>query len=530
MIVSTSAGKVEGIERGGVARFRGIPFAAPPVGQRRFRPPAPVEPWSGVRDASAFGAMAPQRVGPLESVLGADAMAMDEDCLTLNVVTPGCDDAGRPVMVWIHGGGFTTGANSIPWYGGSRLATKGDIVVVAVNYRLGVLGFTHLADALGDDLAGAGNLGIADQVAALRWVRDEIATFGGHPGRVTIFGESAGAMSVTTLLATPAATGLFRRAIAQSGAGHNVHDVDQAVTVRGAVVAELGASSPEVLLDAAVEDLLVAQTAVAIRALTGGDGVGEGAPPGRRGILGGSALALPFQPVVDGGALPARPLDAIGAGAAADVALIAGTNADEFTLFSSLIGDGSLTDDHLLARVAKALGAAEDEARIVIDVYRAARPDATADDLWVAFATDWVFRIPCLRLLDAQAAHQPDTWGYRFSWPSTAFGGRLRAGHAVEIPFVFDIVDHPTNALVLGEVDDGARMVAAAMSAAWLAFAHDGDPSGTGPDGTGHPFATPAPAWPRWDPERRAVLVLDDPVSVVDDPAADERALWVDRL
>ena len=195
--------------------FRGIPFAAPPVGPLRFKPPQPAEPWSGVRDGSRFGAMAPQGVGSLESMLGAGNFEQSEDCLFLNVATPAADDGRRPVMVWIHGGGFETGAGSIPWYHGTRLARRDDVVVVSINYRLGALGFTHLA-ALGEGYASAGNAGILDQIAALEWVQDNIAAFGGDPGNVTIFGESAGGMSVGTLLGTPAAAGLFHRAIAQS--------------------------------------------------------------------------------------------------------------------------------------------------------------------------------------------------------------------------------------------------------------------------------------------------------------------------
>ncbi|MBA2280505.1 MAG: carboxylesterase family protein, partial [Acidimicrobiia bacterium] len=217
MIVATSGGQVRGFEKGGVLRFRGIPYAAPPVGPLRFRPPQPHEGWTGVRDALEPGAMAPQVAGGLEAMLGSAKMAQGEDCLFLNVTTPAADDAGRPVLVWIHGGGFVGGAGSIPWYSGVRYAQRDDVVVVSINYRLGALGFTHLP-GLGEGFAGSGNAGILDQVAALRWTRDNIAAFGGDPGNVTVFGESAGGMSIGTLLATPEASGLFHRAIAQSGA------------------------------------------------------------------------------------------------------------------------------------------------------------------------------------------------------------------------------------------------------------------------------------------------------------------------
>jgi para-nitrobenzyl esterase len=211
-IVATTGGPVQGREKDGIFDFRGIPYAAPPVGELRFRPPQPVEPWADVRDVTRFGPMAPQNQGAMEAMFGAPPRPMDEDCLTLNVWTPGCDDAKRPVMVWIHGGAFLYGTGATPWYDGRTFA-RNDVVLVTINYRLGALGFLHVD--------GQGNNGILDQVAALEWVRDNIAAFGGDPGNVTAFGESAGAMSVGTLLGLPAAKGLFVKAIPESGAAHS---------------------------------------------------------------------------------------------------------------------------------------------------------------------------------------------------------------------------------------------------------------------------------------------------------------------
>ena len=230
MIVSTAQGQLEGAQSGDIIRFLGVPFAAPPVGDLRFQPPAPVAPWDGVRPALAHGARSWQESAGVTAMLGDDASGTDEDCLYLNVFTPACDDARRPVMVWIHGGGFVNGSGSTPWYDGSALAARGDVVVVTINYRLGALGFLWLGD-LDPRLRSSGVNGLLDQAAALQWVHDNIAAFGGDPESVTIFGESAGAMSVSTLLALPAARGLFHRAIAQSGAAHNVFDTELASAI-----------------------------------------------------------------------------------------------------------------------------------------------------------------------------------------------------------------------------------------------------------------------------------------------------------
>ena len=218
--VMVAQGALQGIEKDGIVQFRGIPYAAPPVGERRFLAPAPPESWDGVRDASTFGSMSVQESGGITAFLGDAADSSSEDCLFLNVFTPGCDDASRPVMVWIHGGGFINGSSSTPWYDGTTLATRGDVVVVTLNYRLGALGFLWLGD-LDERYRSSGVNGLLDQAAALAWVHDNISVFGGDPNNVTIFGESAGAMSVSTLLAIPAARGLFHKAIAQSGAAHN---------------------------------------------------------------------------------------------------------------------------------------------------------------------------------------------------------------------------------------------------------------------------------------------------------------------
>ena len=236
-IATTTAGTVRGRERRGVLLFAGIPYAAPTGGARRFAPPEPVEPWSGERDATRFGPIAPQPGGVLGGMFTMGRVDAGEDCLSLNVQTPGLDDAGRPVMVWIHGGGFTSGTGATPWYDGTALCTRGDVVVVTLNYRLGALGFLHTAGLGGHPSSGL--VGILDQVAALEWVRDNIASFGGDPDQVTIFGESAGGMSVGVLLGLPAARGLFRRAIAQSGAASNVLGAEVTSAAVARVVAAL---------------------------------------------------------------------------------------------------------------------------------------------------------------------------------------------------------------------------------------------------------------------------------------------------
>src|SRR6478735_9264799 len=249
MIVSTAQGRLEGIERNGVWQFRGIPYAAPPVGERRFRPPAPPEPWAGVRRADTFGAVAPQAGGGTAMLLGEQGRPASEDCLFLNVTTPGCDDEARPVMVWIHGGGYLSGSSSTPWYDGTRFCQRGDVVVVSLNYRLGALGLLWLGD-LDPSLRSSGTNSLLDQAAALRWVNENIAAFGGDPGNVTIFGESAGAMSVATLLALPSAQGLFHRAIAQSGAASNTFAPEVASEVTASMMAGLRVTDLDGLLTA----------------------------------------------------------------------------------------------------------------------------------------------------------------------------------------------------------------------------------------------------------------------------------------
>ncbi|GAC1315507.1 MAG: carboxylesterase/lipase family protein [Acidimicrobiales bacterium] len=489
----TSNGPVRGkpTPEGDVLLFRGIPYAAPTGGASRWRPPGPPERWDEVLDATRFGPAAPQNPSALETARGATRTVAGEDCLRVNVWTPAADDRRRPVLVWIHGGGFTGGSGATPWYDGRRFCRRGDVVVVSLNYRLGVLGFLDLS-ALGDaGLDHAGTAGLLDQIAALAWVRDNIAAFGGDPTNVTVFGESAGAMSIGTLLAMPAASGLFHKAILQSGAAQNTSSPERARMIAAEVLGAAGLRSVDALRDVPVEVLLAAQAEVERRHQGGG---------------------LPFQPVWGGPDLPAPPLEAVTAGAAAGIPLLVGTTLEEMRLFGIWDDNlASLDDDGIVARWRGAVG--EQTAKIVA-AYRAERPDASAADLWTAVATDWVFRMPAIRLLEAQLTHQPSCWSYLFTMRSTAFGGMLGACHALEIPFVFDTLDRPGVAMFTGD-PEGAAELAVAMQEAWIAFARDGAPASPG-----------LPPWPAYDSQTRATMELGPQRRVIADPYDRERRLW----
>ena len=498
-IASTTAGKIQGLERDGVLQFRGIRFAT----AKRFQAPQPVEPWHDVVDTTAFGPILPQNPSGLESMLGkSDATPMDEDALFLNVFTPAADDRARPVMVWIHGGAFTAGAGSIPWYSGTNLATRGDVVVVTMNYRLGVFGFLQVDGALGAEFAGSGNNGLRDQIAAINWVRENIASFGGDPDNITLFGESAGGMSIATLLGVPGVAPQIRNAIPQSGAADAVKDSDGAGLVTAAMLEHLGigGSSAEALLDLPIERLLASQEAVTQKLAATGE------------------LRLPFSPVIDGVVLPKHPREAVRDGSAANVHLLVGTTSEEFRLFSLMDrAQGPMPEERLVGRISRVVG--KDRSAEVIAAYRETRPDASVDDIWSDFATDWIFRIPATRLAEAQSTNQPDTYAYLFTYKSTAFDGALGACHAIDVPFAFDNLDRGGVNMFLGGLTDDTHALATATSRAWLAFARNGTPQHDG-----------IPEWPRYSADHRGVMELGTTRQVLDDPGSTERQLWASLL
>jgi para-nitrobenzyl esterase len=498
-IVATRHGRVEGEDRGGLAVFRGIPYARPPLQALRFRRPQPPEPWRGVRSARRFGPSAPQLGAQsrlLATLLGGGP-GQDEDCLTLNVWTPACDGRRRPVLVWIHGGAFVMGSGSTALYSGSRLARRGDAVVVTLNYRLGALGFLDLRDALGGDVDA--NLGLRDQVAALEWVRDHAEGFGGDPGNVTVFGESAGAMSVGTLLGTPSARGLFHRAVLQSGAAHNVSSPEQAARTTETFLRALHAKPLGVaaLCAAPVEALLRAQARAAVELAL---------------VLG----ALPFQPCVDGDVLPDFPLRAVAHGASADVPVLLGTNRDEWRLF--MLGDPKgrrLDEGGLRRRLRRALpGFSADERPLAELAYETYREAGEPADRWCAFQGDRIFHVPAERLAETRrAAGAAATWRYLFAWAPPLADRRIGACHGLDIPFVFGTLRQPWLRPWLGSTR-AARGLSRCMQDAWLAFARTGDPSHEA-----------LPAWPT-SGSAGETLVFARECRLADAPAAERRAFW----
>jgi carboxylesterase type B len=493
-VVKTIHGEVLGTRADEVYAFFGIPFAAPPSGPNRLRPPQPVEPWRGVREATRYGATPPQVAPPTESAgTDWDSGVFGEEYLNLNVWTPDPRAAGLPVAVWIQGGQFEFSTTSS--YDGSSFARDG-VVCVVINWRVGAEGFLYLDD-------GIANLGLLDQIAALEWVRDNIAGFGGDPGNVTVFGESAGAMSIGLLLSMPRAEGRFRRAILQSGAAHHVSRPDIALRVARYVAERLGVPPERDAVAALpVERLLEVQAEIDAELFAGS--IPE--------QLGSEIVnTMPWQPVLDGDVVPGVPIERIAAGAASDVDVLVGTNVDDWRVFMAITGDiDRVTDEELAgpADVHNHLAVASYGLPVekALAAYRDRYPGASPGELLSAVKTDWWVRIPALRLADAHARGPGATFMYEFAWAVPGLG----AVHALEVPFVFDQLrkDVPLfKMLLMGS--QPPQELADTMHTSWVSFATDGDPG-----------------WPQYDLTRRATMRFDLQPQVVDDPRSWERDLW----
>lgn len=501
-VIPTTAGLVRGRWEDGLAIFRGIPYAAPPVGEARFAAPRPPLRWQGVRPAFSFGPSPPQQVmfahrppqvspAAFAALPQPDAPAGD-DWLTINVWAPDPDPAARrPVMVWIYGGAYESGFSGSLGYDSQRMARDGDVVVVSFNYRLGVEGFTQIDGA-------PANRGLLDQVAALQWVQENIAAFGGNPDQVTIFGESAGAGSIAALLVMPSAAGLFRRAIAQSVVGLFLSD-DLARDVAAAIAAEMG-------LRPTVGDL----SAVDPRQLLAAGAALSPKMSQHKERWGALALTIaPFAPVVDGEVLAATPWQALADGAGREVELIAGYNRDSFRLFIVMAGQlGKISDDQANLAL-RMLGPGPDGER----AYRQAFPDASAEQLYELVQSDWRWRMPTLRLVEAQVAGGGRAHMYELTWPAPGSGGVFGACHMLDLPLLFGTFDADFGPMFLGpQPPPEAAALGSRFRAAWTAFAATGDPG-----------------WPVYDSERRLVQIFDVDPAIVAYPEEASQHLWQDH-
>ncbi len=497
--VDTNHGRVEGRQQDNLHTFLGIPFAKPPVGPLRWRAPQDPDAWTGTRSATAWGRQAwqPQMpaVGPLSFAFNARATELDEDCLYLNVWTPGPDRGKRPVLVWIHGGGFSGGTGATPMYSGESLARRGDIVVVTINYRLGALGFLHLDDVTGGRIPASGNEGLLDQVKALQWVQANIEAFGGDPGNVTIAGESAGGMSVGALLAFEPARGLFHRAVPQSGACSTAQPRATAAEIGEGVLAAVGHSSNDDV-DAllAIDPQKLVNSAAAFGAT--------------RGMI--------FQPCIDGHQLTDVPLECVRRGAADGIDVLVGGCSDEWRLFTAMNPmQADMSRDAAVAALARSVPDAESMYR-AYEAIRGARGQATdPTSVFAAIETDRIFRVPGIQLAEVLAERGQRAWQYLFTWPSPWGDGSLGSPHAIDIGFVFG-----THAMTPGSAEffgsgPEADALSAAVQDAWIAFARDGS------------ARTDALAdWQPYDTGKRSTAIFDQPLAVQDAPFDDERALW----
>ncbi|WP_369232724.1 carboxylesterase/lipase family protein [Streptomyces sp. R21] len=501
-LVETTDGRLRGTVEGGLAVFKGVPYAAPPVGDLRWRPARPHPGWTRVREAVEFGPSAPQPfIEGGDPVLGGHGFPpFDDDCLTLNVWTPAVDDARRPVMVWIHGGGFVSGSGSLPYYSGETFARNGDIVVVTLNYRLGPLGYLHPGAEDGEPEAG--NLWLTDQVAALRWVYENIARFGGDPDSVTVAGQSGGAMSTAALAGHPEAQGLFHRAILQS--------------------APFGLALPD-------------PTAYAERTRTFLEAVGVGDVESLRQVpwprlveamivlFGSSARwgywSTPFLPVIDGATLFRHPAETLLRDGGADIDVMIGWTRDEANFHFALPEGGyeSATEHQVLDRVAATFA---DGAPEVYAAYERTRPGSRPVDVLMDLVSDELFRAPALKFAEGRAAMGRPVWAYQFDFEAPALQGRLGAAHCLELPFVFDNFDSWSRSPFVEGIGPAARQgLARSMHQAWISFVRDGNPN--------HPAL---PEWTRYETGGRSTMRFDSVVSATRDLAGHSRLLFSGAL
>lgn len=483
-IVNTHTGKVQGKKVENVYVWKGIPYAKPPVGRLRFQPPEQPEPWEDVRDATSFGQTAMQPSSEMMRFLGDSPEGSSEDCLYLNVWSPAADDKRRPVMVWIHGGAFMYGSGSSETYDGQSFAQTGDVVIVTLNYRLGVFGFLHLAESGGETFAQSGNCGLLDQIAALKWVQDNIASFGGDPDNVTVFGESAGAMSIGALLATKEANGLFQKAILQSGAASNVLPSKVAAKRAKQILAELDINDDEVekLYNISAEKLVKASEAV---------------PP------------MSLGPVVDGSVITEQPLQTIANGSAKNVPILIGTTEDEYRLFTFVDPSWrNLDEESVEKRFKAAFGKKWSQ------IAEQVKGEKLTQELFEKLMTWQVFTYPAIALSEARIKQGEKVYMYRFDYKSTAFGGGLKSCHALELPFVWNTVHNQRTTAFTGDVPERFT-IAEQMHDAWIAFAKHGNPA-----------IAQLPEWPSYEQESRATMHFDLETTVQRDPAKEQRQLW----
>ena len=491
VVVDTTFGKVRGRKLNGISTFKGIPYGASTAGAGRFMPAKKPVAWTGTRDALDFGPSCPQLPGfktpEIQLMQNLAGGPSSEDCLVLNVWTPGTDGAKRPVMFWLHGGGFQFGSGSQPFYDGANLARRGNVVTITINHRLGCLGYLHLADLGGPAFAKSGNVGILDAVAALEWVRDNVERFGGDPKNVMIFGESGGGSKVSTLLGMPAAKGLFHKAAIESGPALTATAREAAARTASAFLNILGLDKTK--LDRLQH--LPAQHLIEAQSMTRGG----------------------FSPVHDGDVIPEHMFEPVATRISEDIPLLIGSNKDEGTFLLQSEADLFTMDETALrSKVRTAMGS-DEAANRVLDIYRRTYPNARPTDYWVQIYTDRSMRTRSIALAERKAAlNKAPVYMYYFAWDTIGFGGKYKAMHMAEIPFVFDNI---ANAEAMTHLLPEAQTLADKMSNAWLAFAK-----------TGHPATTDLPQWSAYSTDHRATMIFDSHPRVENDPARDLRTFW----